>query len=134
MNCSSEGLTLAARSQQRWATAVVTYPTGIQEPTCEDCAWYLVNLRHQDTRSPYWAPTSITTRGRRRRWTPSRRRHRHWPGVARYCAARAGQMRANAAHGQPAPLQTLAWDALRKILQPHKPGRGRSHETGLIGR
>ena len=49
MNCQS-GTGSGCHNDERPATLLIIYPTGYQEPTCDACARYWVNLRPTETR------------------------------------------------------------------------------------
>jgi hypothetical protein len=50
MNCQSAGSYPGSHAEARPATVLIIFPTGLQEPACEDCARYWVNFRPGQTR------------------------------------------------------------------------------------
>ena len=50
MNCQSAGSYPGSHAGGRPATVLIVYPTGLQEPACDDCARYWVNTQPLQTR------------------------------------------------------------------------------------
>jgi hypothetical protein len=183
MNCQSS--TPERHDDERPATVLIVYPTGMQEPACDACAEYWVNLRPLDTRlAPlesyvnYYvqARAELDARlaaarseqearndvGRAYATCPEDMLRRFAQGApapedchvlevmtgldpaeggrrfaSGYYASRASQVRASAAREDPAPLQTMAWEALRKRGLPPElpwlPGASRPPGATKIG-
>ena len=119
MRCQANAGAPDSHTGEREAATLLVFPTGMQEPACDDCARYWVNLRPADIRlAPLssYADYYEVAQANLRAGDPGER-GQGGPGAA----GLAGCIPAPLPRGAAAPVR--GWDA-------NRPGHGRAQNYG----